>query len=103
MERLLLNDHEFIQLNLAGSPEVAKAKKCNLKFNIIDGMGKEYIGEFNMKENYSSIIDKNNSKSCVIEADAIKNVSIKNGIVNLQLALKPKYNRAVKFIYYIEV
>jgi len=103
VERLLLNDHEFIQLNLAGSPEVAKAKKCNLKFNIIDGMGKEYIGEFNMKENYSSIIDKNNSKSCVIEADAIKNVSIKNGIVNLQLALKPKYNRAVKFIYYIEV
>lgn len=103
VERLLLSDQEFIQLNLSGSAEVAKAKKCNLKFNIIDGMGKEYIGEFNMKENYSTIIDKNNSKSCVIEADAIKNVSIKNGIVNLQLALKPNYNRAVKFIYYIEV
>lgn len=103
VERLLVSDQEFIQLNLSGSPEVAKAKKCHLKFNIIDGMGKEYIGEFNMKENYSTIIDKNNSKSCVIEADAIKNVSIKNGIVNLQLQLKPNYNRAVKFIYYIEV
>ncbi|RUL51329.1 hypothetical protein [Lysinibacillus antri] len=103
VERLLLNDQEFIQVNLMDSPEVAKAKKCNLKFNIIDGMGKEYIGEFNMKENYSNVIDKNNSNSCVIESDAIKNVSIKNGLVNLQLALKPKYNRSLKFIYYIEV
>ncbi|MEX3746549.1 hypothetical protein [Lysinibacillus xylanilyticus] len=103
VERLLLNDQEFIQLNLTGSPEVAKAKKCNLKFNIVDGMGKEYIGEFNMKENYSNIIDKNNSNPCVIESDAIKNVSIKNGLVNLQLALKPKYNRSLKFIYYVEV
>lgn len=103
VERLLLHDQEFIQLNLTGSPEVAKAKKCNLKFNIIDGMGKEYIGEFNMKENYSNIIDKNTSNPCVIESDVIKNVSIKNGIVHLQLALKPKYNRSLKFIYYVEV
>ncbi|MGE7948160.1 hypothetical protein [Lysinibacillus sp. NPDC093688] len=103
VERLLLNDQEFIQLNLTGSPEVAKAKKCNLKFNIVDGMGKEYIGEFNMVENYSNVIDKYNSNSCVIESDAIKNVSIKNGLINLQLGLKPKYNRSLKFIYYIEV
>lgn len=103
VERLLLNNQEFIQINLTASAEVAKAKKCNLKFNIIDGMGKEFDGEFNMKENYLKAIDKNNSNSCEIDSDVIKNVSIKNGIVNLQLELNPKYNRSLKFVYYVEV
>lgn len=103
VERLLLQDQEFIQLNLFGSEEVAKAKKCNLKFNIIDGMGKEYLGEFNMKENYKTAIDKHTNAACVIEQDVIKNVTIKKGVVNLQLTLTPKYNRALKFVYYVEV
>ncbi|MCU4821546.1 hypothetical protein OCA00_07780 [Bacillus cereus] len=103
VERLLLHNQEFIQINLTGSPEVAKAKKCNLKFNIIDGMGKEYIGEFNMKENYVKAIDNNTSNSCKIDTDVIKNVSIIDGIVDLQLELNPKYNRSLKFIYYVEV
>lgn len=103
VERLLLQDQEFIQLNLTGSEDVGEAKKCNLKFNIIDGMGKEYLDEFNMKKNYRSAIDKNTNHTCVIEQDVIKNVSINKGVVNLQLALTPKYNRALKFVYYVEV
>lgn len=103
VERLILSDQEHIQINLTGSPEVAKAKKCNLKFNIIDGMGKEYIGEFNMKENYLNATDKNTNNPCIVESNAIKNISIKNGFVNLQLALNTKYNRSLKFIYYVEV
>lgn len=103
VERLLLQDQEFIQLNLAGNEDVGKSKKCNLKFNIIDGMGKEYLGEFNMKENYQTAIDKHTNETCIIERDVIKNVSINNGIVNLKLDLTPKYNRALKFVYYVEV
>ena len=103
VERLIVNDQEIIQINLTGSPEVAKVKKCNLKFSIIDGMGKEYVNEFNLNENYLNIIDKNKNVPCEILDDSIKNVSIKNGYVNLQLALKPKYNRSLKFIYYVEV
>lgn len=103
VERLLLNDQEIIQLNLTGDPDVSKAKRCNLKFNIVDGMGKEYMGEFNMLANYVKVIDKNTNAECKVEKDAIKNVSIKKGYVNLQLALQPTYNRSLKFIYYVEV
>lgn len=103
VERLLLNDQEIIQLNLTGDPDVSKAKRCNLKFNIVDGMGKEYMGEFDMQANYVKVIDKNTNAECKVEKDAIKNVSIKKGYVNLQLALQPTYNRSLKFIYYVEV
>ncbi|MGA4517078.1 hypothetical protein ACPA0F_07305 [Solibacillus silvestris] len=103
VERLLLNDQEIIQLNLSGDADVSKAKRCNLKFNIVDGMGKEYMGEFNMLKNYVKVIDKNTNVECKVEKDAIKNVSIQKGIVNLQLALQPTYNRSLKFIYYVEV
>lgn len=103
VERLLLNDQEIIQLNLTGDPDVSKAKRCNLKFNIVDGMGKEYMGEFNMLANYVKVLDKNTNVECKVEKDAIKNVSIKKGYVNLQLALQPIYNRSLKFIYYVEV
>ncbi|GEK34515.1 hypothetical protein [Kurthia sibirica] len=103
VERLLLNDQEIIQLNLTGDPDVSKAVRCNLKFNIVDGMGKEYMGEFNMLANYVKVIDKNTNAECKVEKDAIKNVSVKKGYVNLQLALQPAYNRSLKFIYYVEV
>ena len=99
----MLNDQEIIQLNLTGDPDVSKAKRCNLKFNIVDGMGKEYMGEFNMLANYVKVIDKNTNTECKVEKDMIKNVSIKKGYVNLQLALQPTYNRSLKFIYYVEV
>lgn len=103
VERLLLNDQEIIQLNLTGDPDVSKEKHCNLKFNIVDGMGKEYMGEFNMLANYMKVIDRNTNTECKVEKDAIKNVSIKKGYVNLLLSLQPRYNRSLKFIYYVEV
>lgn len=103
VERLLINNNEFIQLDLKDSPDISNVTKCNIKFNIVDGMGNEYVKEFNMLDNYSSIVDKNTNQACLIESDRIKNVSIKNGLINLQLSLKPKYNRSLKFIYYIEV
>ncbi|CEG23427.1 hypothetical protein BN1080_02403 [Planococcus massiliensis] len=103
VERLLMQNQEVIQLNLASNPEVAKAQSCQIKFNIIDGMGKEYLNEFNMLENYSTVIDTNSGNDCEISPDSIKNVSIKDGIVSLQLALKPAFNRSLKFMYYVEV
>lgn len=103
VERLLLQDQEIIQLNLTGNPEVAKVQSCHIKFNIIDGMGKEYMNEFNMSENYFSAVDKNSGNTCEISSDSINNVSIKEGVISLKLSMKPEYNRALKFIYYIEV
>ncbi|WP_233523123.1 hypothetical protein [Peribacillus saganii] len=103
VERLILKNNEFIQFNFKDISELKNTTSCNLSLNIIDGMGEEYKNEFKLKENYSAVIDNNTGSSCVIENESIKNVSIKNGVVKLKLDLKPNYNRALKFIYYVEV
>ena len=103
VERLILKDHEFIQFNFKDIPEMKKITTCNLSFNLIDGMGEEYKDEFKLNENYKAVIDHHTGSSCVIENESIKNVSIQEGIVKLKLELKPNYNRALKFVYYVEV
>lgn len=103
VERLILKNNEFIQFNFKDISELKNTTSCNLSFNIIDGMGEEYKNEFKLKENYSAVIDNNTGSSCVIDNESIKNVSIKDGVVKLKLDLKPYYNRALKFIYYVEV
>ncbi|MCM3671058.1 hypothetical protein M3181_19035 [Mesobacillus maritimus] len=103
VERLILNNHEFIQFNFKGIPEMKKKTSCHLSFNLIDGMGEEYKDEFKLKENYANAFDQHSGSSCVIDDEKIKNVSIREGIVKLKLDLKPNYNRALKFVYYVEV
>lgn len=103
VERLILKNHEFIQFNFKEIPEMKNTTSCNLSFNLIDGMGEEYKNEFKLKENYAAVIDQHSGSSCVIENESIKNVSIRDGIVKLKLDLKPNYNRALKFVYYVEV
>jgi hypothetical protein len=103
VDRLILNNNEYIQFNFKDISELSKTKSCKLSFNIIDGMGEEYKDEFKLKENYVSVTDNNTGSSCVIDNESIQNVSIKDGIVRLKLDLKPNFNRALKFIYYVEV
>lgn len=103
VERLILKNTEFIQFNFKDISELKNTTSCNLSINIIDGMGEEYKDEFKLKENYAAIIDNNTGSSCKFNDESIKNVSIKDCVVKLKLDLKPNYNRALKFIYYVEV
>ena len=103
VERLILKNNEFIQFNFKDIPKMKNTTSCHLSFNLIDGMGEEYKDEFKLKENYAGVIDNHTGSSCVIENESIKNISIKDGMVKLKLDLKPNYNRALKFVYYVEV
>ena len=103
IERLIVGEEEFIRLDLTGSKELNNARKCHLKFALIDGMGNEYENEFNMNENYTKVIDQTKQQTCAIKSGAIQNVTIEKGMVNLKLGLSPNYNRSLKFIYYVEV
>lgn len=76
---------------------------CDILFSIIDGEGKEYRNEFNLDENYREIIDKNSGSVCRYQKDMIKDVIINNGVVELKMRLSKKYNRSLKFIYYVVV
>lgn len=103
VERLIIGNKEYIKFNFSESNELKKEKTCDVVFAIIDGMGNEYADEFNVQNNYNYAIDKNTGKECSLENDRITDLIIKNGIVQIELALNNNFNKALKFVYYVEV
>jgi hypothetical protein len=103
VERLLVGSKEFVKFDFTDSKEIRNEKLCNISFSIIDGMGVEYTDEFKITDNYSSAIDGTTGKPCKIENNLLKDIEINEGVAQLQLELKKNYNRALKFVYYVEV
>lgn len=103
VQRIILNDTEVIKFEFENSETFINLSTCDIKISVIDGMGREYKNEFNIESNYVRVIDENTKRVCAVEKDMIKNVSINNGIVHLQMILNHTFNRALKFIYYVEV
>jgi hypothetical protein len=103
VERIIVANQEMVQFDFRDSKEINKEKSCDITLSIIDGMGVEYTDEFNLLDNYSRAIDRMTGKECKVENNIIKDVSITQGVAQLQLELKRNYNRALKFVYYVEV
>ncbi|MGI2803612.1 hypothetical protein ACRS6O_11605 [Bacillus cytotoxicus] len=103
VERLIVGNNEMVQFNFTGSKEIMKEQVCDISLSIIDGMGVEYTDEFNVHESYNRIIDRTTGKVCEVENNIIKDIAIKQGMVQLQFELKYTYNKALKFVYYVEV
>ncbi|EET88931.1 hypothetical protein CcarbDRAFT_0570 [Clostridium carboxidivorans P7] len=80
-----------------------KVKVCDISLSVVDGMGMEYSNEFSMSNNYKSAVDKATGKQCKIENNVIKDIQIKKGIAQVELELKEQFNKALKFVYYVEV
>ena len=103
VERILLNNRELVKFDFSNSTEIKRAKTCNISLAVIDGMGNEYENEFSMKESYESAKDLTTGLTLEVEGQLIKKVSLDKGIAQLDLKLKSTYNKALKFIYYVEV
>lgn len=103
VERVVLKDKEFVKIDLSETKEAKKIKDCDIGIEIVDGMGKEYENEFTMKDNYLKVIDKETKNICTIEDNKIKNIKVKKGLINIEIELKDKVNKALKFIYFVEV
>lgn len=103
VERIVFLNKEIIKIDFSHSEELRKKKKCDIVFAIIDGMGTEYSNEFNVKENYKKVIDRSTGKECFLSEDKIKNIKINKGIVSIELQLDKSFNKALKFVYYVEV
>ncbi|MCG7344784.1 hypothetical protein MHZ92_11615 [Sporosarcina sp. ACRSL] len=103
VERLLMGNKEIVRFNLSSNEEVKKAATCNVSISIIDGMGQEYRSAFKLKDNFSQVIDKSTSSTCSLNNNKINHVTINQGVAELTFDLKNNYNRALKFVYYVEV
>jgi hypothetical protein len=103
VKRIIVANNEMVEFDFRDSKEISKEQTCDISLSIIDGMGVEYTDEFNLLENYSRAIDRMTGNECKVENNIIKDVSITQGLAQLQLELKSNYNKALKFVYYVEV
>lgn len=103
VDRLIIRDKEYVKFDFTDSDEMKKVKLCDITLSVVDGMGVEYSNEFNMKDNYEYVIDKATGYKCKIENNLIKDVKVVKGNVQIELKLKENYNKALKFMYYVEV
>ncbi|MEK4715756.1 hypothetical protein [Sporosarcina sp. FSL K6-5500] len=103
VERLLIGNKEIVRFNLSSNEQVKKAATCNVSISIIDGMGQEYRSAFKLKDNFSQVIDKSTGSTCSLNNNKINHVTINQGVAELTFDLKNNYNRALKFVYYVEV
>lgn len=103
VERVVVRNNEYVNFDFSSSDDFKRSKLCDISIAVVDGMGNEYVNEFDMKKNYESVTDLSTGKQLKIEDNLIKGVKIKTGNAQIQLKLKENYNRALKFVYYVEV
>jgi hypothetical protein len=103
VERIIVANNEMVQFDFRDSKEISKEASCDISLAIIDGMGVEYTDEFQLIENYGRVIDRLTGNECKVQNNIIKDISITQGMAQLELELKRTYNKALKFVYYVEV
>lgn len=103
VDRIIIGNKEIVQFNFKGNKEIGKAKTCDISMAVIDGMGSEYKDEFDMKQSYKSVLDNKKGKYLEIRKQKIKDVEINEGVAQIELELQHGYNKALKFVYYVEV
>lgn len=103
VERVIVANNEYVNFDFSSSDDFKKSKSCDISIVVVDGMGNEYPNEFDIKKNYKSVIDLSTKQELKIEDNLIKGVKIKTGNAQIQLKVKENYNKALKFVYYVEV
>lgn len=103
VERVVMSKNEYIKFDFTNSDDIKKARKCDIALKVVDGMGKECIDHFNLNKNYINAVDNTNGEKLDIKDSKIRNVKINKGIAQVKLDLDDGYNKALRFVYYVEV
>lgn len=103
VKRVVLREKELLQFDFTNVTAYAGETVCNISMVVIDGTGKPYEKEFDLSKNYLQIMDMGQKKLCNIEDNKIKNVSIVEGKIQLEMKVTDYFNSSLKFMYYVEV
>ena len=103
VKRVVLKQKELLLFDFTDVKQYSGETSCDISMAVIDGTGKPYEAEFDVASNYCEIIDNGQKKRCVVLDNIIKNVSISDGKVQLELKLAENFNNSLKFMYYVEV
>lgn len=103
VKRVVLNKKERLMFDFNNVKQYEGETSCDISMGVVDGIGKTYETEFDINKNYSVIFDKGKNGRCQVEKNIIKDVSIVDGKVNLEMQTAETFNDSLKFIYYVEV
>lgn len=103
VERVQMSTDEIVVFHLKGQEEIKNEQVCSIELVIIDGNERELKTEVNLKQQYSTIIDRQTGKTIDYTKDKLVDVPIHEGMIDLQLQLTPSANTHLKYKYYIEV
>lgn len=99
-KRIILKDYERLQFVLDG--DFKKYRLADIKFILIDGMGKEIKNGISLEESFNRIELEDGTK-LLIENNKIINVPLRKKVLELKLFFNEGYNNAYKFVYEMEV
>lgn len=103
VKRLVLKEKEILIFDFTNIDQYYGETVCDISISVIDGTGKSYESEFDIKASYSRILDRKNGNVCNVSRNIIKDVTINEGKVQLDLYITEQFNRSLKFMYYVEV
>ena len=96
VKRAQVEDRELILLLTADSID-ENIKESNIYFSRIDGDGEREKEIFDLASNFEKIIDKNTNQKLKCSKNKIRNASIKDGKIYIEMLFKPAYNKDCKF------
>ncbi|WBW96243.1 hypothetical protein [Oceanirhabdus sp. W0125-5] len=102
VSRGFAGEKEVIKLDLSKNKEMMNVKKCDLSLAVVDGMGIEHLDEFSIESSYKEVVDMNTGKSLNIKDNAIKDISLNDGVVKLKSTVNKNYNKTLKFVYHVK-
>jgi len=103
VKRIVLRGTERISIDFNQSEQYGNQDICDVYMYVIDGTGRNYPHEFSVTDSYSSIKDKTTGIVYKVENNSIKDVSIKDGMISLEMTTTSKFNENLKFLYYVEM
>lgn len=103
VRRLVTADKEIIEISLFQNEKYNNERKCDLRLDVVDALGKNYMDELNLTREYETILDKNSKSAINIENNLIKDISVKDGKIRLEMTKKRNMIDTLTLQYLIEV
>lgn len=103
VKRAVVGNAERLRIDLSEEENLKDITRCDIYYTVIDGMGRELSDELNLKQAYEKIKDYGTSQDIDIDDISLKNVIVKDGIIDLEMKTGQDFNNTLKFAYYLEV
>ena len=100
---MIIGKNEMIKFDFSLNEEIKATKQCDISVAVVDGMGEILKNEFEVQDNYLSAVDLWKGTPLKIKENKILDASIHSGVVKMKLSLKDSFNKALKFVYFVEV